>query len=76
VVALLARFRMRAITPKPIDLVRGARAGGGPGGPQRRPPELQLDAGPSPDGGKVLEIATDYASDGTCKPYFATGPIG
>ncbi len=30
---------------------------------------------PSPDGRSILEIATDYAEDGVCKAYFATGRL-
>ncbi|MEQ7009444.1 sialidase family protein [Actinopolymorpha sp. B17G11] len=30
---------------------------------------------PSLDGRRVLEIATDYADDGVCKAYFATGSL-
>ncbi len=30
---------------------------------------------PSLDGQRVLEIATDYAADGACKAYFATGGL-
>lgn len=31
---------------------------------------------PSTDGRSILEIATDYAEDGECKAYYATGRLG